>query len=258
MFQSISDSSNKNVHLITDFCANRPLQIYEFLLFKKLQLQNTKYVDEQLIHLFHYCVVVDKVASFFVSEEARPQSKKNLLFNQKASLLRDIVYFLCNILMDSDVSLKLKLAACKYLRNFAGKILPPCSEIFQPFLNFTVSSLIPLVKLGDRSLLSQTSLACIKYFVIDQRAVLADEISLLDNFPDNDEFDELRKVHSDVKYGGRTFSLTEEIDYFLKVDHRKIEGLVALKEQVMKCLFVCCTRTEIIVFKIRLAFAEKR
>lgn len=92
--QLISESAHKNVHLITDFCANRPLQIYNFLLFKKLQLQNTKYVDEQLIHLFQYCVVVDKVAAFFVSDAARPQSKKNLLVNKSNQFLGEIFYSL--------------------------------------------------------------------------------------------------------------------------------------------------------------------
>lgn len=228
--QGISDSSNKDVYLITDLCANRPLQIYNFLLFKKLELQNTKYVDEQLIHLFQYCVVVDKVAAFLVSE-TRPQSKRNVLINKKASLLRDIVYFICNILISSEMAVKLKLAACRYYRIFGGKILSSCSQIFEPFLNFTVSSLIPLVKHNDRSL-GQASLECIKFFVIEQKDALADEISLLDNFPQDDDFDELRQTHFEVKYRGRTFSLMEEIDFFLKVDHRKIEGLVTLKEQL--------------------------
>lgn len=229
--QYISESANKNVHLVTDFCANRPLQIYNFLLFKKLQLQNTKYVDEQLIHLFQYCVVVDKVAAFFVSDAARPQSKKNLLINKKASLLRDIVYFFGNILISLETAVKLKLAACRYFRSFGSQILPSCAQIFQPFLNFAVSSLIPLVQHTDRSL-GESSLKCIKFFVIDQKDVLASEIALLDNFPLDDEFNDLRQIHFEVKYRGRTFSLTEEIDYFLKVDHRKIEGLVALKEQL--------------------------
>lgn len=229
--QLISESAHKNVHLITDFCANRPLQIYNFLLFKKLQLQNTKYVDEQLIHLFQYCVVVDKVAAFFVSDAARPQSKKNLLINKKASLLRDIVYFIGNILISTETAVKLKLAACRYFRSFGRQILPSCAQIFEPFLNFTVSSLIPLVLHDDRSL-GESSLECIKFFVVDQKDVLAGEISLLDNFPQDEEFTELRQIQSEVKYRGRTFSLTEEIDYFLKVDHRKIEGLVALKEHL--------------------------
>lgn len=229
--QRISDSANKNVHLITDFCANRPLQIYNFLLFKKLQLQNTKYVDEQLIHLFQYCVVVDKVAAFFVNDAARPQSKKNLLINKKASLLRDIVYFIGNILTSTEMAVKLKLATCRYFRNFGGQILPSCAQIFKPLLNFTISTLIPLVQHTDRSL-GETSLECIKFFIIEQKDVLADEISLLDNFPSDDLFNDLRQIHSEVKYRGRTFSLTEEIDYFLSVDHRKIEGLVALKEHL--------------------------
>ncbi|KAG4079703.1 hypothetical protein HA402_009089 [Bradysia odoriphaga] len=229
--QHISDSSNKNVHLITDFCANRPLQIYNFLLFKRLQLQNTNYVDEQLIHLFQYCVVVDKVAAFFVSDAARPQSKKTILIHKKASLLRDIVYFIGNILIGADVAVKLKLAACRYLRMFASQILPSCAPIFIKFLNFAVSSLIPLVQHNDR-LLSASALECIKFLVMEQTDVLASEIALLDNFPDGDEFSQLRRVHSDIKYAGRSFSLTDEIDYFLKVDYRKIEGLASLKEQL--------------------------
>lgn len=228
--QQISESAHKNVHLITDFCANRPLQIYNFLLFKKLQLQNTKYVDEQLIHLFQYCAVVDKVAAFFVSDAARPQSKKNILISKKASLLRDIVYFIGNILIGAEEA-KLKLAACRYFRNFSGQILPSCGHIFEPLLNFAVSSLVPLVQNDDR-LISESALDCIKFFVMEQKVALSGEIALLDNFPQDDQFNELRRVHSEVKYRGRTFTLTEEIDYFLKVEHRKIEGLIALKEQL--------------------------
>lgn len=85
--------------------------------------------------------------------------------------------------------------------------------------------------------------------IIDQQEVLRDEIAKLDNFPVHEMFNELKNVHHTVKYKGKQFSLVEEVEHFLSMDKRKIEGLISLRENVrnlriefcelfLKCLYL--------------------
>lgn len=67
---------------------------------------------------------------------------------------------------------------------------------------------------------------------------LKDEIAKLDNFPADKIFNDLRVVHHTLKYNGKEFTLIEEVEHFLSMDKRKIEGLISLRENVRKiCLF---------------------
>lgn len=72
----------------------------------------------------------------------------------------------------------------------------------------------------------------LRFLIVEQQDKLKEAITSLDNFPPNPIFNELRDVHSSIKYNGREFSVIEEIEHFLKVDKRKIEGLLTLKEHV--------------------------
>lgn len=72
----------------------------------------------------------------------------------------------------------------------------------------------------------------LQFLIAKQTNALRLAIGELDSFPMHNEFNELRKIQHDVKYNGKSFSLLEEIEYFLLVDKRKIEGLLSLKEHV--------------------------
>ena len=62
--------------------------------------------------------------------------------------------------------------------------------------------------------------------------LLKDEVGYLDDFPNNDIFAELRHEQQEVKYKSGKFTLLQEIEHFLMIKNRKIEGLVSLREQL--------------------------
>lgn len=73
------------------------------------------------------------------------------------------------------------------------------------------------------------------FLVDNQKNVMHEAIGRLDSFPIHAEFNNLREIQNNAKYNGRTFSLRDEIEYFLSVEKRKIEGLLSLKEHVIFC-----------------------
>ena len=101
----------------------------------------------------------------------------------------------------------------------------------KPFLNYIVSSLTSVCK-GKVSPLQRKSLATIKFLIVDQKLLLKDEVGYLDDFPGNDLFAEIRNEQQTVKYKSGKFTLVQEIEHFLLIENRKIEGLVSLREHL--------------------------
>lgn len=141
--------------------------------------------------------------------------------------MQDIIYTLCNILMDNDASFKLKQATSHYLHRFCSSVLSKCANLLGSHLNYVVSALLPLVASGN----DQAQL-CLHFLVVTHRQPMSKYIAILDNFPQADVFNELRRVHMEIKYGGKTFSLADELEYFFKIQKRKTEGMAALRKHV--------------------------
>lgn len=98
-------------------------------------------------------------------------------------------------------------------------------------MNYTVAFLIPLCK--DTNIeVAEFSLDIIRYLVVDQNKYFASSIRLLDNFPADEIFDKFREVHMLSKYKDHNFSLTEEINHFLLLENRRLEGFIELKDKV--------------------------
>lgn len=83
----------------------------------------------------------------------------------------------------------------------------------------------------------------LRFLIIGQTSALKEAIGLLDSFPMQPDFEDLRTIQNNVKYNGKSFSLLEEIEYFLSVEKRKVEGLLSLKEhvRVMTITFKHCS-----------------
>lgn len=150
----------------------------------------------------------------------------------KEFFVRDLTNFFSNLITNEDFTDELKKATLTYFLGFYKEILPKCAAVFAPHLNTVVSGVIPHIKSDPNSKLASIAMNLLNFLIVQQKAHLKESIALLDNFPAQPVFENLRKVHLNAKYGGRTFTLSEEIEYFLKVEKRKIEGLVALKEHV--------------------------
>lgn len=139
---------------------------------------------------------------------------------------------------NATFTIELKTAACKYFLRFCQQNLPICANELKPHLNYIVSAIIPQIKNNEGSKLEAIALSLLHFLIVEQRAPLKDSIALLDNFPAHAVFDDLRIVQEVAKYNGRKFSLIEEIEYFLKIEQRKIEGLISLKQHVSEYKFI--------------------
>lgn len=219
------------------FCIHQPYKIHTIFKWIKFEIQNATFIEEKLLHLFQYFALVHNISDFFTAEPAVKPTEKNTHSSSdiKEFFIKDIIYFVCNILNNTTHLVKLKLATHRYFNRFCKIILPKCANEFQNFLNFIVSTVLPIakqVRSNENGQLIQESLELLRFLIIDQKVSMQNSIALLDNFPSGSEFEDLHQTHFDIKYNGSTFSLTEEIEYFLKIDKRQVEGFTALRHHL--------------------------
>lgn len=198
----------------------------ELLYSLKLQLQEAPFLEEKMFLLYHFCILVDPISDVLRNVEVRRHD------NNVEFFVRDFLHFFGNLINTSDNWPELKFAACKYFMRFCRNILPAVAKYFKPCLNFVVSVLVPIIKKNDQEPVAAVSMELLRFLIDDQVIELRDAIAVLDRFPSQTIFNALRQVQDNIKYGEEEFSLVDEIEYFLSVEKRKIEGLIALKEHV--------------------------
>lgn len=220
--------SNRSNIFENNFTAE-PYRLVKLLYSLKLKLQETIFSEEKMLLLFQICILVELISDLLVIYKENDQYRSSVEF-----FARDLIYFFGNLINTSDGVPQLRLATCKYFLRFCKRILPAVAEYFRPHLNFVVSVLVPIIKKNNLESLTACAMELLKFLIVDQGEVLRDAITVLDSFPTQSVFTELCRVQNSAKYGEREFSLVEEIEYFLSIEKRKIEGFIALKEQVYK------------------------
>lgn len=221
----IQDKHYSGSQLIIHHCENRSYDVISTLNHFKLSMQSLKFIEQRLLQLFRICVLIEKIVPFLTINHAN-------LSVVCEFFIQDLVFFFNNTIINDEYPMELKTAACCYFARFLQRILPICTDQLKPLLNHIVSAMVPLIKNDQNSNIAVLALQILQFLVIANGDRMKETIALLDNFPAENVFANLRTVHENAKYNGRTFTLVEEIEYFLKVDKRKIEGLIALKEQV--------------------------
>lgn len=177
-----------------------------------------------MLLLFHFCIVVDAISDILHNQHDADMTVE--------FFVRDLLHFFGNLMNTSDDLPELKLATCKYFHRFCNRILPAASVYFKPYLNFVIAVLVPIIKKNEHETLVACSMELLKFLICDQVVELRDAIAVLDPFPSQTIFNAMREIQDNIKYAGKHFSLVDEIEYFLSVEKRKIEGLIALKEHV--------------------------
>lgn len=195
-----------------------------------MSFQNAVCQQLKLSKLLQICTLIDLIVEDFLLEHATNQNQSHTV----GFFIRDFVYFFGNTITSDQMtnSDTLKFATCKFFHKFCEKILPACAVHFQSHLNYVVSILIPITKSMQQTKIFDAGMSFLRFLIADQTEVLKQAIEQLDSFPMQPEFCDLRQIQNEVKYNGKSFSLLEEIEYFLSVDKRKIEGLLSLKEHV--------------------------
>lgn len=237
-------------NILDYFCETLPRRVLNILYSSKLVFQKSVCEELKLAKLLQICALIDLIVTDYVLENAHNSNQSSTV----GFFIRDFVYFFGNTIT-SNCSDKLKFATCKFFHKLCAKILPTCAEYFQPHLNYVVSILMPITKSNQQTNIFEAGMSFLRFLIAGQTNVLREAIGQLDSFPLQSEFDDLRTIQNNVKYNGESFSLLQEIEYFLSVDKRKIEGLLSLKEHVSIILiFLMCVSCPTLFLKTLFPF----
>lgn len=235
------DTSSTNEPFVVSLSNQHPNKVSQIMQTLKLRIHQSRFAEQKLVALFQYCTFMDYVGDFLLRDVFGPKTIKDKFHNIKTFLVRDTAYFLGHILQTTANSFsatdsKFVCATIEYMMDFFRRTLPKCAENFKSCFNFIVSTLVGLVARSTNSSGLQegvvVAMNCLTHLVVELSEHFPQEISLLDAFPANDLFEKLHKLHKRIKYQSYSFGLTEELDCFLQVDTRSIDGLAALREQV--------------------------
>lgn len=226
--------------LMTHLCLNKLNHVQQVFMMQKKIIQGTECKELKLISFLHYIILVDQ--TFEYMNKCKPSNGKSL----KEYLSRDIANYFCYMIVNKDNGEKLRILAANSLLNYLYNIIPACSSQFKSQLQLIIPQLVSICKFINSKTESQKLVAkcfeIMNFLVLDQ-PTLKHEITMLDRFPSTADFDELRNKQLDIKYADGEFILLEEIEHFLEIKNRRIEGLTALyehlntKKQEIKYLF---------------------
>ncbi|KAK4874732.1 hypothetical protein RN001_014092 [Aquatica leii] len=182
--------------------------------------------EEKAIAFHQFTVFVDLLIPYL-----KPKHDLNVF------LFRTITYALIHLLNNGyENSSNLHLMYCKFIHIFLSKTLPENCKILEKFLIAFVSTLIPIARI-DNSLGAE----CVKLLsimIVGHGAEMADTLKFLDPFPSEPKFAQMQLIYNEIKYRDSSFTLQDEIEYFLKPGTLvetvgcRTEGLSHLKKQL--------------------------
>ena len=208
---------------ISYLCAKESYKIEKLMLNLKLKIHRSPITEQKIIHLFQYCALVDLTVEYLTDSE-EDESK-----GSKEFLIRDICYFLCNILVETDLEMMRKIVT-NYLKIFFEKIVGSCATFIQNYFDFIVSCLLSIYEKNPNSEAANKSVGILKLLVVDNREALKESISRLSNFPKCPELEDEQMVLTQSKYEeDKKFNLADEIKHVIRMKNVKYEGLVTLK-----------------------------
>lgn len=163
--------------------------------------------------------------------------RKNGIGDMTTFIIRDVSHTLIHLMKHSyqKEEFPLVVASCHFYRLFCSKCFPLCASVVEEFLIVIVSTLVPFAKLnGD---LGAESQALLQFLVVENSKHLSSAIKMLDPFPSDIIFEEMRDVYTRIVKVNRRDSLEESIKHFLKAGNKNLgcraEGLKYLRTQVM-------------------------
>ncbi|XP_034170693.2 serine-protein kinase ATM [Pangasianodon hypophthalmus] len=160
-----------------------------------------------------------------------------------AFVLRDIIYTLMHHINgrsghQDEVSARSLALCCDLLTTVCQTAIRFCSDALESHLQVIVGTLTAQVT--EHPAISQQVLSLLKFLVIENPddGCLKRAIPLLEPFPDQPAFAELRAAQHALKYSSGAFTLRQEIEHFLSVTScdslplTRMEGLKDLKRQL--------------------------
>ena len=207
-----------------------PSDIQRILLCLAVDIHEAPTLEDKLKALHRYAAF-----SHLLSKELGPDGRG--LDRMTTFVIRDVSHTLIHLVNTSFQrgELPLAVAACHFYRTFCSACFRSCAPVIHSFLMVIVSVLVPLATLnGDLGLESQLLL---KFLIVENADHLESAIELLDPFPGDEVFAEMREVYTRIKRAKSVDSLEENLKHFLNVGNKNLgcraEGLKHLKVQVI-------------------------
>ncbi|XP_076138976.1 serine-protein kinase ATM [Alosa pseudoharengus] len=168
------------------------------------------------------------------------QEVKDGLGGAWAYVLRDVIYTLIHHINSrpvraGEVSVRSVSLCCDLLALVCRTAVAFCDDALESHLQVIVGTLTAQVT--DQPAISQQVLGLLRFLVVEnpENRALRAAIPLLEPFPDQPAFRELRAVQQQLKYRNGAFSLKQEIEHFLSVTscdslpRTRLEGLKDLQ-----------------------------
>ncbi|XP_053675584.1 serine/threonine-protein kinase ATM [Anopheles nili] len=219
--QSICDSPHLKYKLLSNLCFKNAATVEHILTDVKRRLWDTEELQQKMIHLFQYAVLLDHLKEYIIQ-----QKEKSL----KPYIVRDTVHFLCNLL---TVCPGLRLATLNSFERFLEHVLPAedASELLAEHLHFIVSTLLEIEDVEPSSAISHKSLSLLRHLILDHSSKFATAIGKLNYLPNDDRFEELRMMITQHKatIDREKHSMRGEITSIMQLPNLRYEDLAALR-----------------------------
>jgi len=214
-------------NLVSYLCKNRFSYVEQLFMLQKKNIQGTECKEQKILSLQHYNILVRESLDYMKDQNV---TNENCI---KEYLSREIASFYCYLIVSTSSGDKLRIVAAIFLLNYLQEIIPSCSNQFKSQLQRIIPQLVSICKSlkTDSQNLKVKCLEIMNFLVLDQ-PTLKEEIAKLDRFPSSNDFIELRTRQLNIKYGDEDFVLIGEIEHFLEINNRQIEGLTSLYEHL--------------------------
>ncbi|XP_049852036.1 serine-protein kinase ATM isoform X1 [Schistocerca gregaria] len=203
------NSQAPEVKLILFLSKNKPRVIQKILLQLAVDIHQQLTCEEMIISLHRYAAFADLLGCNLT------ESSLNAL---STFVIREVIHQLINIVRQAYQQNQevLSIAACNCLLHFLDKCLPVKAVIVEKFLGMCTSVLVPVVKSGGY--VAAEACRVLEFIIVKNAECLSSGIRLLGPFPAQPKFNEIQKVYQRTVYGGKQYTLEEEIKYFLEAE----------------------------------------
>ncbi|XP_049286368.1 serine/threonine-protein kinase ATM [Anopheles funestus] len=218
--QSVWGTSSIKYTVLSNLCLKNSSSIERTLMEVKRWLWAAEEHEQKMIHLFQYTVLLDHLKEYINQQKER---------SFKPYLVRDVVYFLCNLLVSVP---SLRLATLNSMERFLANVVTStdASELLSEHLHFIVSTLLEIESVDLSSKISNKSLALLRFLILEHESTFANAIGKLNYLPNDERFNELRLMISRRKTAGHESLLpSEEIAALIELPNLRYEDLAALK-----------------------------
>uniref|UniRef100_A0A182QR64 Serine/threonine-protein kinase ATM n=1 Tax=Anopheles farauti TaxID=69004 RepID=A0A182QR64_9DIPT len=227
--QSVCGSIPIKYALLSNLCLKNCLQIERTLTTVKRWLWVAEEPERKTIHLLQYTVLLEHL-----SEYIRQQKERSF----KPYLVRDAIYFFCNIMASFPV---LHLATLNSFGRFLEHVVTcdDARQLSSEHLHFIVSSLLEVEAVDPSSNIAHKSLSLLRFLIVQQSDTFATAIGKLNYLPADKRFDELREIIFRQKNVGQE-CLLSEIKALIRLPNLRFEDLAALRilrsTEALRCL----------------------